>query len=164
MNMNRKLAKLLLAAAAAYGGGAALALATNTNTSTSVSVSVTVAVPANLTTRALVRDAYGYSVEPVWLSSFANTSLMATLLQEMADVAGKAPPVRIGGTTSDETTLYESLAGGGVSNGTGQLSVWLPLNFCPSPCLLLSFLFLYPLFLFFPLCFVCSFSDMLCVR
>lgn len=81
----------------------------------------TVAVPGNLTTRALGRDAYGYSVEPVWLSWFTNTSLMTTLLQEMADVTGKAPDVRIGGTTSDETTLYESLAGGGSSNGTGQL-------------------------------------------
>lgn len=80
-----------------------------------------VTVPANLTTRALVRDAYGYSVEPVWLSWYVNTSLMTTLLQEIADVTGKAPPVRIGGTTSDETTLYESIAGGGSSNGTGQL-------------------------------------------
>lgn len=81
----------------------------------------TVTVPANLSTRALVRDAYGYSVEPVWLSWFTNTSLMTTLLQEIADVTGKAPPVRIGGTTSDETTLYDSIAGGGSSNGTGQL-------------------------------------------
>lgn len=81
----------------------------------------TVDVPANLTTRNLVADAYGYSVEPVWLSWFVNTSLMSTLMQEMADVTGKAPPIRIGGTTSDETTLYENIVGGGVSNGTGQL-------------------------------------------
>lgn len=80
-----------------------------------------VTVPTNLTTRALVRDAYGYSVEPVWLSWYTNTSLMTTLLQEIATVTGKAPPVRIGGTTSDETTLYESIPGGGDSNGTGQL-------------------------------------------
>lgn len=80
-----------------------------------------VTVPANLTTRALVRDAYGYSVEPVWLSWFTNTSLMTTLLQEMANVTGKAPPVRVGGTTSDETTLYGSIPGGGDSNGTAQL-------------------------------------------
>lgn len=80
-------------------------------------------VPSGLVTRDLVRDAYGYSVEPVWLSSFANTSLMATLLQQMADVTGQAPPVRIGGTTSDETTLYESLAGGAASNGTSQFNI-----------------------------------------
>lgn len=80
-----------------------------------------VTVPTNLTTRNLLRDAYGYSVEPVWLSWYTNTSLMTTLLQEMANVTGKAPPVRVGGTTSDETTLYESIPGGGDSNGTSQL-------------------------------------------
>lgn len=80
-----------------------------------------VTVPTNLTTRALVPDAYGYSVEPVWLSWYTNTSLMTTLLQQVADVTGKAPPVRVGGTTSDETTLYGSIAGGGDSNGTAQL-------------------------------------------
>lgn len=78
-------------------------------------------VPADLTARELVADAYGYSIEPVWLSSFVNSSLMTTLLQEIADVTGKAPPIRIGGTTSDETTLYASIAEGRVSNGTGQL-------------------------------------------
>lgn len=78
-------------------------------------------MPSGLATRALVRDAYGYSVEPVWLSWYTNTSVMTTLLQEVANVTGKAPPVRVGGTTSDETTLYESIAGGGDSNGTAQL-------------------------------------------
>ncbi|CAN8103872.1 unnamed protein product [Discula destructiva] len=102
----------LILLVASAGSRTALALHTST-----------VAVPGNLSTRALVRDAYGYSVEPVWLSSFVNTSLMTTLLQEIADVTGKAPPVRIGGTTSDETTLYESIAGGGSSNGTAQFNI-----------------------------------------
>lgn len=74
-----------------------------------------VQVPASLSTRALVRDAYGYSVEPVWLDSFVNSSLMATLLQGITDVTGKAPPIRIGGTTSDETYLVESLPGNATS-------------------------------------------------
>lgn len=80
-------------------------------------------VPAGLTTRALFPDAYGYSVEPVWLSSFANTSVMATLLRQMAEVTGRAPPVRIGGTTSDETTLLASLADGALSNGTSEFNI-----------------------------------------
>lgn len=80
-------------------------------------------VPANLSTRALVRDAYGYSVEPVWLSSYVNSTLMTTLLAEMASVTGKAPPIRIGGTTSDETTLYASLPGNVTSNGTAQFNM-----------------------------------------
>lgn len=82
-----------------------------------------VEVPGNLSTRALVRDAYGYSVEPVWLSSYVNSTLMTTLLAEMANVTGKAPPIRIGGTTSDETTLYASLPGNVTSNGTSQFNV-----------------------------------------
>lgn len=72
---------LLLAGA----GGAVVALHTSF-----------VKIPGNLTTRALVRDVYGYSIEPVWLSWYTNTSLMASLLQEVADVTGKSPPVRIG--------------------------------------------------------------------
>lgn len=82
-------------------------------------------VPANLSTRALVRDAYGYSVEPVWLSSYVNSTLMTTLLAEMAHVTGKAPPIRIGGTTSDETTLYDAplLPGDVTSNGTSQFNI-----------------------------------------
>lgn len=81
-------------------------------------------VPANLTTRALARDAYGYSIEPVWLSAYAGTGLARALLSAVAGVTGKAPPVRIGGTTSDETTLLAGGAaevpGGGVSSdGTG---------------------------------------------
>lgn len=79
-------------------------------------------VPANLTTRALVRDAYGYSIEPVWLGAYVNTTLTSTLLREIANVTGKPPPIRIGGTTSDETTLYAGadVSGGGTSNGTGS--------------------------------------------
>lgn len=80
-------------------------------------------VPANLGTRALGRDAYGYSVEPVWLASYVNSSLMATLLGEVARVAGRAPPIRIGGTTSDQTTLYESLPGN-VTSSSGPSSTF----------------------------------------
>lgn len=80
-------------------------------------------IPGNLSTRALVRDAYGYSVEPVWLSWFVNTTLMTTLLGEIANVTGKAPPIRIGGTTSDKTTLYASLPGNITANGTSQFNI-----------------------------------------
>lgn len=82
-----------------------------------------VSVPGNLSTRALVRDAYGYSVEPVWVSSFVNNSLMTTLLEEMGNVTGKPPPIRIGGTTSDLTTLHDSLPGDVSSNGTYEFNI-----------------------------------------
>lgn len=82
-------------------------------------------VPGNLSTRALGRDAYGYSVEPVWLSSYANSSLMTTLLGAMADVTGRPPPIRIGGTTSDQTTFYPDavLPGNVASNGTSDFNI-----------------------------------------
>lgn len=81
-------------------------------------------IPQNLSTRALARDAYGYSVEPVWLSSYVNNTLMTTLLAEMADVTGKPPPIRIGGTTSDETTFYaDPLPGNLTSNGTSKFNI-----------------------------------------
>lgn len=82
-------------------------------------------IPTNLSTRALVRDAYGYSVEPVWLSSFVNSSLMTTLMEGITEVTGKAPPIRVGGTTSDETTLYAQLPGdsNGTSSGTSQFNI-----------------------------------------
>lgn len=83
-----------------------------------------VQVPASLETRALVRDVYGYSVEPVWLNSYVNSSLMATLLQGITDVTGKAPPIRIGGTTSDETYLIENLPGNATSVETKEPETW----------------------------------------
>lgn len=83
-----------------------------------------VQVPASLETRALVSDVYGYSVEPVWLNSYVNSSLMATLLQGITDVTGKAPPIRIGGTTSDQTYLAENLPGNATSVETNEPETW----------------------------------------
>lgn len=91
---------------------------------TSTGLSRNVQVPANLATRALIRDIYGYSVEPVWLNSYVNSSLMATLLQSITDITGKAPPIRIGGTTSDETYLIESLPDNAMSVETMGPEAW----------------------------------------
>ncbi|KUI61804.1 Beta-glucuronidase [Cytospora mali] len=94
------------------------------NADSSMGHTSNVQVPANLSTRALVRDVYGYSVEPVWLNSYANSSLMATLLQGITDVTGKAPPIRIGGTTSDETYIIESLPENATSVETTKPEMW----------------------------------------
>ncbi|KAK5626183.1 hypothetical protein RRF57_001898 [Xylaria bambusicola] len=69
---------------------------------------VSISVPSNLSARVLVPDVYGYSIEPVWLDSYINTSLASTLLGHIANVTGKAPPIRIGGNTADQTYLYPS--------------------------------------------------------
>ena len=69
---------------------------------------ISISVPSDLSTRALVPDVYGYSIEPVWLDSYINTSLASTLLGHITNVTGKAPPIRIGGNTADQTYLYPS--------------------------------------------------------
>ncbi|KAI3395761.1 hypothetical protein diail_892 [Diaporthe ilicicola] len=74
-----------------------------------------VEVPANLSTRPLGRDAVAYSVKPVWLNSFSNSRLMVTLLHGISELTGKATPVRIGGTTSDQTYIVDSLPGNATS-------------------------------------------------
>lgn len=68
-----------------------------------------VEIPKDLKTRALVRDVVGYSLEPTWVSSYASNKLAATLLQHIADLTGKAPPIRVGGNSADQTHLVESL-------------------------------------------------------
>ncbi|KAI1124247.1 glycoside hydrolase family 79 protein [Nemania abortiva] len=67
---------------------------------------VTISVPSKLSTRLLVPDVYGYSIEPVWLDSYLNTSLASTILQNIANVIGTPAPIRVGGNTADQTYLY----------------------------------------------------------
>ncbi|KAI0112488.1 glycoside hydrolase superfamily [Nemania sp. FL0031] len=67
---------------------------------------VIISVPSNLSTRLLVPDVYGYSIEPVWLDSYLNTSLASTLLGNIATVIGTPTPIRVGGNTADQTYLY----------------------------------------------------------
>ncbi|RWA06047.1 hypothetical protein EKO27_g9061 [Xylaria grammica] len=80
---------------------AGLAVAQNKST-------VSISVPSNISTRVLAPDVYGYSIEPVWLDSYLNTSLASTLLGNIANVVGKAAPIRVGGNTADQTYLYPS--------------------------------------------------------
>ncbi|KAI0878702.1 glycoside hydrolase family 79 protein [Hypoxylon argillaceum] len=69
---------------------------------------VRISVPSSLSTRLLVPDVYSYSIEPVWLDSYINTSLAYTLFNSIASVTGKAPRIRVGGNTADQTYLYPS--------------------------------------------------------
>ncbi|KAM0808864.1 putative Glycoside hydrolase superfamily [Seiridium cardinale] len=80
---------------------------------------IAVNIPTGLPTRALGRDVYGYSVEPIWVDSYISNSLAATLLGHIKDVTGKAPPLRVGGNTADQTYIHDSLS-------TGNNSVALP--------------------------------------
>lgn len=66
----------------------------------------TVSVPTNLSSRALVKDVYGYSIEPVWLDDYLKTDLATNLLSVVSNTAGKAAPIRVGGNTGDQTYLH----------------------------------------------------------
>ncbi|XXG95910.1 hypothetical protein Hte_002186 [Hypoxylon texense] len=76
---------------------------------------VLVDVPAGLPARPLLPDVYGYSIEPVWVGDYVRTPLAAALLRGVAAVAGKPPPVRVGGNTADQTFLHASLPTGNAS-------------------------------------------------
>ncbi|KAH8202962.1 hypothetical protein TruAng_002908 [Truncatella angustata] len=80
---------------------------------------VRINVPSDLSTRALGRDVYGYSLEPIWVDSYISNPLAATLLEHIKGVTGKAPPIRVGGNTADQTYIHDSLS-------TGNNSVALP--------------------------------------
>ncbi|KAI1486817.1 glycoside hydrolase superfamily [Biscogniauxia mediterranea] len=72
-------------------------------------------IPNGLTPRPLDPDVYGYSIEPVWLESYLSTPLASNLLSIIANVTGKAPPIRVGGNTADQTYIYSTLPTGGDS-------------------------------------------------
>ncbi|KAI2621988.1 hypothetical protein GGS26DRAFT_600985 [Hypomontagnella submonticulosa] len=76
----------------------------------------TIDIPADLPTRALVPDVYGYSIEPIWLNDYISTPLAATLLGTIANITGAAPPIRVGGNTADQTYLHPTLPGGNSSD------------------------------------------------
>ncbi|KAI1416557.1 hypothetical protein F5Y13DRAFT_205422 [Hypoxylon sp. FL1857] len=76
-------------------------------------------VPSGLATRSLVKDVYGYSIEPVWVNDYINTPLATNLLSIIANVTGKPPPIRVGGNTADQTYLHSTLS-------TGNDSVAIP--------------------------------------
>ncbi|KAI1472848.1 glycoside hydrolase family 79 protein [Daldinia caldariorum] len=77
-------------------------------------------IPSHLPTRRLVPDVYGYSIEPIWVDDYISTPLAQTLLGAVARVAGKPPPIRVGGNTADQTYLHDAPL------STGNSSVAIP--------------------------------------
>lgn len=65
-----------------------------------------VSIPGNLLTGVLLPDAYGYSLEPIWVTDYTRSNLTVNLMKVIAKVTGIPPPFRIGGTTSDETYFH----------------------------------------------------------
>ncbi|KAI9152130.1 putative glycoside hydrolase family 79 protein [Paramyrothecium foliicola] len=79
-------------------GAAALAAAQNSTTK--------VSVPANISTQPLVKDVYGYSLEPVWVDAYTASDIASNLMSIIGDLTGKPPPFRVGGNTADQTYLH----------------------------------------------------------
>ncbi|OTB09547.1 glycoside hydrolase family 79 protein [Hypoxylon sp. CI-4A] len=84
-----------------------------------VAQDIVIDVPSDLTTRSLVRDVYGYSIEPVWVNDYVSTPLATNLLSAIANVTGKPPTIRVGGNTADQTYIHDTLS-------TGNDSVAIP--------------------------------------
>ncbi|KAI1380355.1 glycoside hydrolase superfamily [Hypoxylon crocopeplum] len=76
-------------------------------------------VTSDVSTRSLIPDIYGYSVEPIWVNDYISTPMAANLLGIIADVTGKPPPIRVGGNTADQTYIHDTLS-------TGNDSVAIP--------------------------------------
>lgn len=68
-----------------------------------------VLVPEHLPTRELFRDAYAYSLEPVWTEDYISSNLTRNLMKVIANITGKPPSFRIGGTTADQTYYHPEL-------------------------------------------------------
>ncbi|KAG9590897.1 glycoside hydrolase family 79 protein, partial [Aureobasidium melanogenum] len=68
-----------------------------------------VSVSKHLPTRELLRDAYAYSLEPVWTENYISSNLTRNLMKVIADITGKPSTFRIGGTTGDQTYFHPEL-------------------------------------------------------
>jgi hypothetical protein len=80
---------------------------------------VNISLPKTPSTRVLLSDVVGYSIEPVWVDSFIRSQKTRTLLSAIADITGKPPWIRVGGNTADQTYQYETL-------GSAALSMAIP--------------------------------------
>jgi hypothetical protein len=86
-----------------------------TSVSHVASEAIDISVPKNPRTRVLLPDVVGYSIEPIWVDSFIRTRKTSIMLSAIADITGKPPGIRIGGTTADQTYQHATLSTGNVS-------------------------------------------------
>ncbi|KAK7521874.1 uncharacterized protein IWZ02DRAFT_132050 [Phyllosticta citriasiana] len=65
-----------------------------------------ISIPQNLSTKILVPDVYGYSMEPVWVDDYLKSDITSNLMKAIANVTQKPAPFRVGGNTADQTYLH----------------------------------------------------------
>ncbi|KAK8102577.1 hypothetical protein PG984_015723 [Apiospora sp. TS-2023a] len=84
-------------------------------------------------TRPLVRDVFGYSIEPIWVNAYTDNPKAAKLLSAIGVVTGKPPPIRVGGNTADQTYQHETLPSGHDWDAIrGELSTVQQFNVTPA--------------------------------
>jgi hypothetical protein len=86
-----------------------------TSMSPAAAETINIYIPKNSKTRILLQDVVGYSIEPIWVDSYIRTRKASVLLSTIADITGKPPPIRVGGTTADHTYQHAVLSTGNVS-------------------------------------------------
>ncbi|KAF7595492.1 hypothetical protein BBP40_005828 [Aspergillus hancockii] len=69
----------------------------------------TISIPLNSSQRVLRGDLYGYSIEPSSATPYLQSDLASKVLGYVAEIAGVAPPIRIGGNIADQTVFDETL-------------------------------------------------------
>ncbi|KAK7542468.1 uncharacterized protein J3D65DRAFT_216880 [Phyllosticta citribraziliensis] len=65
-----------------------------------------ISIPQNLSTKVLLPDVYGYSMEPVWVDDYLKSNITSNLMQAIVNITQKPAPFRIGGKTADQTYLH----------------------------------------------------------
>lgn len=84
-------------------------------------------------TRPLVRDVFGYSIEPIWVNAYTDDPKAAKLLSAIGALTGKPPPIRVGGNTADQTYQHATLPNGRDWDAVrGELSTVQQFNVTPA--------------------------------
>ncbi|KAK8024324.1 hypothetical protein PG993_012390 [Apiospora rasikravindrae] len=84
-------------------------------------------------TRPLVRDVFGYSIEPIWVNAYTDTPKAFNLLSAIGAITGKPPPIRVGGNTADQTYQHATLPNGRDWDAVrGELSTVQQFNVTPA--------------------------------
>ncbi|KAK8099083.1 uncharacterized protein PG998_012324 [Apiospora kogelbergensis] len=114
-------------------GGLFIALAAATHAAAQETASIQIPPGDAVKTRPLVRDVFGYSIEPIWVNAYTDTPLAAKLLSAIGAVTGKPPPIRVGGNTADQTYQHDTLPNGRDWDAIrGELSTVQQFNVTPA--------------------------------
>ncbi|KAK7973901.1 hypothetical protein PG989_015749 [Apiospora arundinis] len=114
-------------------GGLFVALAAATHAVAQETASIEIPSGDTVKTRPLVRDVFGYSIEPIWVNAYTANPKAAKLLSTIGAITGKPPPIRVGGNTADQTYQHATLPNGRDWDAIrGELSTVQQFNVTPA--------------------------------